>query len=558
MEARTNQNYILDGNLFANMVRSGAVNLEANRQIVNDLNVFPIPDGDTGDNMYMTIDSGAAALSKEKETALGSAASAVARGMLLGARGNSGVILSRIFAGIARGLEGVECADIETLCHAFEVGVDEAYRAVSVPVEGTILTVYKDAVRYAASKITADTSIKTYFEDFTAELRRSLDRTPELLAVLKESGVVDSGGAGFIYIAEGMKRAIEGFDADEFTSGSSGSSNAKRADISLFTEDSELEFGYCTEFLLRLQRSKVDLDNFDMRELTDYLNAVGESLVAFRDGSIVKVHVHTMKPGDILNYCQKFGEFLTLKIENMTLQHNESTVENRFTVAPPKPHKAYGIVSVAAGDGIKTTFYSLGCDWVIEGGQSMNPSAEDFIKAFESINADTILVFPNNGNVILTAKQAAGLYDKADIRIIPTKTIGEGYAAISMLDTSSNDTEQILTEQQEIIESVVTGAVSKASRNAVKNDVNIVCGDYISFVGDTVYADTKTANEAAIALAESIDAGSYDIMLIIHGAGIDEQQRAELEAALKAKYKRTEIIFIDGGQPIFDYIIVFE
>lgn len=555
METRIN-NTKIDGELFANMVRSGAINLEANRQIVNDLNVFPIPDGDTGDNMYMTIDSGAAALSKVIDKGLGSAASAVANGMLLGARGNSGVILSRIFAGIARGLEGVDQADIPTFSRAFEVGVDEAYRAVSVPVEGTILTVYKDAVRFAASRITEESSIKTFFDDFTSELRRSLDRTPELLAVLKESGVVDSGGAGFIYIAEGMKRAIEGFSADEFVSHSVGSK--QQADIDLFTEDSTLEFGYCTEFLLRLQRSKVDLDNFDLNELSDYLNAVGESLVIFRDGSIVKVHVHSMKPGDILNYCQKFGEFLTLKIENMTLQHNESTVENRFTVAPAKPHKPYGIVSVAAGDGIKTTFYSLGCDWVIEGGQSMNPSAEDFVKAFESINADTILVFPNNGNVILTAKQAAGLYDKADIRIIPTKTIGEGYAAISMLDTSSNDTEQILAEQQEIIENVVTGAVSKASRNAVKNGVDIVCGDYICFVGDKVFADTKDANSAALALAEENGAGDCDILLIIYGASVTEKQRQELEEELKKRYKMTEIIFIDGGQPIFDYIVVFE
>ena len=555
MEARTNYT-IIDGALFANMVRSGAVNLEANRQIVNDLNVFPIPDGDTGDNMYMTIDSGAAALAKHSGNDLSSAASAVARGMLLGARGNSGVILSRIFAGIARGFEGVGMADINTLCHAFEVGVDEAYRAVSVPVEGTILTVYKDAVRYAASRITESSSIISYFEDFTLELRRSLERTPELLAVLKESGVVDSGGAGFIYIAEGMKRAVEGFSADDFTSHAT--EKKQKTDISLFTEDSELEYGYCTEFLLRLQRAKVDPESFDITVLTDYLNSVGESVVAFKDGSIVKAHVHTMHPGDILNRCQQYGEFLTLKIENMTLQHNESTVENRFTVAPPKPHKNYGIVSVAAGDGIKTTFYSLGCDWVIEGGQSMNPAAEDFVKAFEDINADTILVFPNNGNVILTAKQAAGLYDKADIRIIPTKTIGEGYAAISMLDTSSNDTEQILAEQQEIISSVVTGAVSKASRNALRNGVEITRGDHICFVDDTVYADTQDANEAALILADKVGAGDYDIMLVICGCDTDAAQRAALEKELKSRFRRTEVIFIDGGQPIYDYIVVFE
>ncbi len=508
--------------------------------------------------MYMTIDSGAEAVARETLDHLGRVAAVIARGMLLGARGNSGVILSRIFSGIARGLEGVDEADIKTLCHAFELGVVEAYHAVSVPVEGTILTVYKDAVRYASENVSEQSSLRSYFQDFINELRRSLDRTPELLAVLKESGVVDSGGAGFIYIAEGMKRVLDGFDPESEEEHEGPSGSKKKVDVTLFTEDSELEFGYCTEFLLRLQRAKVDIDSFDLEAMKAWLETVGDSIVAFKEGSIVKAHVHTMHPGDVLNYCQQFGEFLTLKIENMTLQHNESNVENRFSAPAPKPHKSYGIVSVAAGDGIKTTFYNLGCDWVIEGGQSMNPSANDFIKAFESINADTILVFPNNSNVILTAKQAAGLYDKADIRIIPTKTIGEGYAAISMLDTSSNDTEQILAEIDEAIANVVTGAVSKASRDAVKNGVEIFCGDYISFVHDTVYADTKTANEAAIALAEKIGAQNYDVMLFIHGISTDEAQIRELEAELKKRFPRTEAIFIDGGQPIYDYIIVFE
>ncbi|MBQ2191626.1 MAG: DAK2 domain-containing protein [Clostridia bacterium] len=554
MEARLKTN-IIDGELYASMIRSGAVNLHANRQIVNDLNVFPIPDGDTGDNMYMTIDSGAQAIHSDEYADLGAVAQAVAKGMLLGARGNSGVILSRIFSGIARGLQGSRTCDLKTLCHAFELGVDEAYRAVSVPVEGTILTVYKDAVRYAAEKLSGSSSAQSYFYDFTQELKRSLDRTPELLAVLKESGVVDSGGAGFIYIAEGMRRAVEG---DAFEGAGEPQAAQKIVDVSRFTEDSVLDFGYCTEFLLRLQRAKTDIDSFDLPAFIDYLNSVGESVVAFRDGSIVKAHVHTMHPGQVLEYCQNYGEFLTLKIENMTLQHNESKVENRFSAPAPKPHKRYGIVSVAAGDGIKTTFYSLGVDWVIEGGQSMNPSAEDFVRAFREINADTILVFPNNGNVILTAKHAAELYDRAEIRIIPTKTVGEGYAAISMLDTSSGDTEQIIAEQREIIENVVTGAVSKASRNATMNGVNVVLGDYISFVGDDVYADEKTANAAAVALADKLGAGNYDIMLILCGRDTADGQRQALEAELKQRFRRTEVILIDGGQPIYDYIIVFE
>ena len=566
MEARAIDTGVIDGAMFASMVRAGAVNLEANRQIVNDLNVFPIPDGDTGDNMYMTIDSGAAALSKTQLDHLGDAAALAARGMLLGARGNSGVILSRIFAGIARGLEGVSIADIKTMCRAFELGVEEAYNAVSVPVEGTILTVYKDAVRYAASNLKNDSSPRSYFRDFTEELHRSLDRTPELLTVLRESGVVDSGGAGFIYIAEGMKRALDG----EVTGVSGkpqgeGEGGKKQTDISLFTEDSVLEFGYCTEFLLRLQRVKTDVENFDVDALSAYLNSVGDSVVCFRDGSIVKVHVHTMKPGEVLNNCQKWGEFLTLKIENMTLQHSESRVENRFSSGAVKaearraqPRKPYGIVSVAAGDGIKTTFYSLGCDYVIEGGQSMNPSAEDFVKAFELINADTILVYPNNGNVILTAKQAAELYDKAEIRIVPTRTVGEGYAAISMLDTSSGETERILEEQGEIVSSVVTGVVSRASRSTVKDGVSVVSGDYIGFADERIFADEADKNAAALALLEGVEAGEYDILLVIRGGAVSDVELDELTRSLNERYKRTEVITIDGGQPIYDYILVLE
>ncbi|MBO4420179.1 MAG: DAK2 domain-containing protein [Oscillospiraceae bacterium] len=393
---------LLDAGQFASMVRSGAANLGANRQIVNDLNVFPIPDGDTGDNMYMTMDSGAAEL-RGPGGSLGDTAAQAAKGMLLGARGNSGVILSRIFAGIAHGLSGVEKADLPTFSRAFSQGVEEAYRAVSVPVEGTILTVYKEAVAFASGRLNEGSSFESFFSDFLAELHSSLERTPELLAVLKEAGVVDSGGAGFIYIAEGMKNALTGGESSA-PSPSAAQHSAQGPDISLFTEDSELSFGYCTEFLLRLQRSKVDLEAFDLNEILEWLNQAGDSVVCFRDGSIVKVHIHTKTPGEILNRMQRYGEFLTLKIENMTLQHQETQIQNRYTPPTRKPHKAYGIVTVASGAGIRDTFFRLGCDGVVEGGQSMNPSADDFLRAFGEINADTILVFPNNGNVILTAQ----------------------------------------------------------------------------------------------------------------------------------------------------------
>ena len=546
----------IDGILFADMIKGGAANLRSNRKTVNDLNVFPIPDGDTGDNMFMTINSGAAELRSSSLRSIADASSLCARGMLLGARGNSGVILSRIFAGIADGFDGLETADIFSLNKAFESGVKEAYGSVSNPVEGTILTVCREAVAFAGSKIKNGSTIEAYFDNLLTELRFSLERTPTLLDVLREAGVVDSGGAGFVYIAEGMKNALSGKEIDSASDTDEEEHNGP--DISLFTEDSELKFGYCTEFLLRLQKSKVDPDSFDIGELTEYLNSVGNSLVIFRDGSVVKIHVHTMKPGDILNHCQQYGEFLTLKIENMTLQHSEANIRNGYTPPSLKPKKQYGIVSVAAGEGIRNTFISLGCDEVVDGGQSMNPSAEDFIRAFENINADTILVFPNNSNIIMTAKQAASLYDKADVRIVSSKTIGEGYAAISMLDTSSGDTDGIITELEEIISGVVTGIVSKAVRDTERDGIDVRLGDYIGFSDGTIYTDSPSRNTAAEALADSLGTGKYDICLLICGNDTSDEEADELYRTLKAKYRRTEIIMIDGGQPIYDYIITLE
>ncbi|MBQ3985885.1 MAG: DAK2 domain-containing protein [Oscillospiraceae bacterium] len=545
---------ILDGALYQKLIIGGAANLQRNRKTVNDLNVFPIPDGDTGDNMFMTMDAGAAMLRGESGISLGEAAELAARGMLLGARGNSGVITSRIFAGISKGLEGTERATTAVLTRALERGVREAYEAVSVPVEGTILTVYRDAVRFAGSRINGDSDFNRYLDDFIEEMERSLERTPELLAVLKEAGVVDSGGAGLLYIAEGMKAALSGKESGE---GIVDTPTQKRVDVNMFTEDSILEFGYCTEFLLRLQTSKIDVNAFDLDAFIEWLNANGDSVVAFRDGTIVKAHVHTKRPGDIFNYCQNFGEFLTTKVENMTLQHNEHTAPDRFAKAK-KPKKPYGIVSVAAGRGIKTTLLEMGCDAVVDGGQSMNPSTEDFIKAFDTVNADTILVFPNNKNIILAANQAAELYKKAEVRVVPTRTVGEGYCAIAQLDTSSGDTEAIITELREIISGVVTGVVSRAVRDTEKDGVSVKKDDYIGFSGGKISVDDPDRVAAALTLADNLGAGDYDLLILVRGEAVPREETAALAKELGAKYPMSEVITIDGEQPVYDYIMILE
>ncbi|MCR5652427.1 MAG: DAK2 domain-containing protein [Ruminococcus sp.] len=543
---------LLDGNLFFKMLNAGAANLSDNKEDINNLNVFPIPDGDTGENMLMTAEGG---LSLVPEHELGKTAAAVSDGMLLSARGNSGVILSRIFSGIAKGLRGISDCDLINFDSALISGVRESYGAVSKPVEGTILTVFREGVEYAGGRLNDDSTFESYFKDLLDEFNRSLERTPELLDVLKESGVVDSGGAGLICIFNGMNDALNGA---KITHISSTAAKPQKVDINMFTADSVLEFGYCTEFLLRLQKSKVDIDNFDFDGFSKHLNEIGDSVVTFADGTIVKVHVHTMKPGDILDYCQQFGEFLTMKIENMTLQHNETENVKNQSFKKKEVKKPYGIVSVASGKGIKETFMNLGCDHVVEGGQSMNPSTEDFIRAFEKINAETILVYPNNGNIILGAQQAADLYDNAKICIIPTKTVGEGYAAISMLDTSLDSLDDIIAEQKEIISAVVTGVVSKAVRDTEKDGIAVTKDDYIGFVGDKIIVDDSSKDDALLLLSEKLNASRYDIMLVIYGETVSEQESVEIEKMLRAKYRRTEIVMIYGGQPIYDYILVLE
>ena len=530
----------IDANLYLNLVRGGAARLGLHRQEINDLNVFPIPDGDTGDNMYMTIQAGCnPSTSPGTGQTLPEVAKAVSAGMLMGARGNSGVILSRIFAGLAKGLADVRKADVKAFSRAMQAGVEESYHAVSEPVEGTILTVFREGVAAAAGSKDLD----EYFDLLVSAMDLSLQHTPELLDVLKKAGVVDSGGAGLLYIAEGMRAALHGEAAEVLEETVP---TAKHVDLDAFTEDSVLEFGYCTEFLLRLQRSKVDLDTFDETVISDWLAAHGESLVFFRDGSIIKVHVHTHTPGEILNHCQQYGEFLTLKVENMTLQHHENHMDERFK----KGRKAFGVVAVASGAGLVGTFRELGADEVIEGGQTMNPPVKRFIEAFDTVSADTVFVFPNNGNILLTARQAAEIYSKSDIRVIPTKTLGEGYYALANLDTETGDADAIEAALAEAAGEVETGLVSRAIRDSGPFRE----GEYLGIRGKEILTAGSTPEAAVQALAEAMEAGSRDVILVF--AGADAPHPDQLRADLAAKYPSAEVIFQSGGQPVYEYILV--
>lgn len=543
------------------MVASGARRLDEKRKTINDLNVFPIPDGDTGDNMYMTISAGAknGALALAKAGTVSEMASRISSGMLMGARGNSGVILSRIFAGIAMGLDGIEEASLEQFRQAMLRGVKEAYGAVAQPVEGTILTVIRESVDKAEGQDPV-----AYFQSLVQEMRESLKRTPELLGVLKEAGVVDSGGAGMLCIAEGMLRAFEqpgetaSFSHDQ-------QPQASKYNLDDFGPDSVLEFGYCTEFLLRLQTSKVgDVKAFDESDIKDWLTANGDSVVCFKDGSIVKVHVHTPDPGAILTKARQWGEFLTLKIENMTLQHSEVTIQDNFSEEPEADeevfaaNKPYGIVAVAAGAGLAQAFRDAGADAVIDGGQTMNPSAGAFIDAFKTLRSETILVFPNNSNIIMTARQAAEFWAGETGRkviVLNSKDPAAGYVALASLDLGEKDSEAVRNSAEETIRQTVTAMVSKATRDACMDGVAISKDDYIAISGGKILASDKDRSCLVRTLADKIGMSGADVALVFHGADTAPEEAAALAASLQTACPRTEIMMNDGGQPVFDYFI---
>ncbi|MBE6616958.1 MAG: DAK2 domain-containing protein [Ruminococcaceae bacterium] len=548
----------LDGSLFAKMAQGGAAQLRANADEVNNLNVFPVPDGDTGDNMSMTIESGVAAMEKIESQSLAEVMSALSKGMLMGARGNSGVILSQFFSGMAKGFESCDKADPETVAKALEVGVKQAYRSVLTPTEGTILTVAREAVTYAVTNLTPESTIRTLFADLTEEMYASLQRTPELLTVLKEASVVDSGGAGLFYIMEGFNKVLLGEEISEATSRRQSASVAA-IDFSGFTEDSEMVYGYCTEFLLQLQRSKVDPAIFDVSMITEFLKTVGDSIVAFKDGSIVKVHVHTMTPDKVLGFCRQFGEFLTIKIENMSVQHSETISDTSNAPKKAAPRKKYATVAVANGEGIESTFREIGVDVIVSGGQTNNPSTEDFIKAFEEINAEHIFVFPNNGNIIMAAKQAASIYDKADVHVVESKDLGAGYVGIASLNPEAETPDEAIAGSLEAMQYVTTGCVSNAIRDAEMNGVHIENGDHIGFVGKKIITSMKEKVDAATALVDNMFQIPEKFMVtVFSGKDATEEDNKALLANINANHPDAEVYFINGGQEIYSYIIIAE
>ena len=544
---------VIDGNDFEKLITSGVYNLKKHIDIVNDLNVFPVPDGDTGDNMYLTINGGLNSLKNINDNAIGVKAEALANGMLLNARGNSGVILSQFFNGIALSLKDKINADTKVIAKARKEGVNKAYASVVNPVEGTMLTVIREATENAINNLEKNESIGDFFDYYLNEMQSSLNRTPDLLFSLKEADVVDSGGKGLVYIVEGMKSAIDG---KEIENNEEQNVNISSVDFSKFNEDSIMEYGYCTEFLLQLQKCKCDVNSFDVKELIKFLETIGDSIVAVKTNSIVKVHVHTLTPYKALEYAQRFGEYLTVKIENMTLQHND--LNKKEVKKIKKERTKYGIIAVLNGQGLKDTFYDLGVDVIIDGGQTSNPSIESFIEAFDECNADNIFVFPNNSNIIMAANKAKELYSKANVIVINSKNIGEAYSSISLLDYSSDNLDEIKENFEINMQNVTTAMLTKSIRNALINNVDIKENDYIGFKDKIMLTSNKDKLESYFELLNKLDIEHKNYLINIYGKDLLNKEKEIIEKYINDNYPSLEYYSIEGDQEIYDVILIME
>ena len=552
----------INGQLFKALVIKGTENLKANYEYIDSLNVFPVPDGDTGTNMRMTIENGVNEIALSDEKSIYEMSKKLSRGMLMGARGNSGVILSQLFRGMSKGLEGLSQATSITLAKAFDSGVKQAYKAVMTPVEGTILTVAREASEKMNLIANSKMSINEFFDEYIAEAKASLDRTPDLLPVLKEAGVVDSGGAGYICIIEGMIKLLNG---EEIKKDYNASTGAIYSDLQ--TKKEEVK-GYCTDFILDLTKVD-DVSKFDENTIKKEIEELGTSIVSVKNENVVKVHIHTAKPGDILNIAQKYGEFLKVKVENLSIQHSESNLEHveegvcscgeihyKKPVKPEKRSK-YAVVSVASGEGLINTFKEMGVDYVVSGGQSMNPSTEDFIKGFDTLNADNIIVFPNNKNIILAANQAAKIYTESKVWVVESKTISQGFSALTMLDLNG-EPEDIINEMKDIISNVMSGSITYSIRDTSVDGINIHKDDFIAILDGKLVASNKRRTDAFKNLLKAKDLNEKDIITIIYGAGVPQKEVDEMQRFIKKNYSNLEVEVIKGDQEVYSYILAIE
>ena len=538
----------LNGLLFKKIVTNGAIKLKNHYKEIDHLNVFPVPDGDTGTNMQMTMMSGVKEIKISNSESIVEISKALSRGLLMGARGNSGVILSQFFRGIYSGLSKLEknFATVSEFIDALVSGYQMAYRAVMEPVEGTILTV----VRESAERVLRDKekfkSIKDVLECYLTQANSTLEKTPELLPVLKEAGVVDSGGAGLIKIVEGMILALEDKILDE---------NEKIEESSDYhgahnLGEVEITYGYCTEFIIKLK----DHENFNQSDLRDPLTKLGDSLVFVQDEDLLKVHIHTDEPGIAITLGQKYGDLQTLKADNMRLQNQEILSQKDES---KKELKEYAILSVCSGEGIKQIFKDLGVDNVIDGGQSMNPSTEDFIKSIEKVFANNIIIFPNNKNIIMSAKQTQELLPEKNIHVVETKSISQGYAAMIAFDPTMKIDEN-LEVMNEVIENMSYGSITSSIRDTNLDGLEIKKDDYISLLNGKIISSNSDITETGKVLLKKMIKPDSEILTIFVGNNTNKKTLETFKTYVRTFNNDVEIESIDGKQNIYFYLFAVE
>ena len=552
-------NKTIDARILSRMFLAGAKNLEAKKEWINELNVFPVPDGDTGTNMTMTIMAAAAEVGSLGDTDMESLAKAISSGSLRGARGNSGVILSQLLRGFTKSVKTKEELDAKAIAAAMEKGVETAYKAVMKPKEGTILTVAREAAAKAVELAETAEDLDTFFQAVIAHAEETLAKTPEMLPVLKEAGVVDSGGQGLLEVYHG---AYDGFLGKEIDYTQFGEAKGPAVTKIGAQAEADIKFGYCTEFIILLDKPMAEETEHEFKK---FLMSLGDSIVLVADDEIVKVHVHTNHPGQAIEKALTFGALSRMKIDNMREEHQEKLIkdaeklakEQEEKEAAAQPSKEVGFISVSVGNGMTEIFKELGVDYLIEGGQTMNPSTEDMLNAIARVNAKTIYIFPNNKNIILAANQARDLTEDKEIVVVPTKTIPQGITAMISYVPEKNSAENTEAMLQ-AIERVKTGQVTYAVRDTRIDDKEIHEGDIMGIGDHGILAVGKDRLEVTKeTVAEMVDDES-EVISIYYGADTEKAEAEELAAAIEEEYPDCDVELNAGGQPIYYYVISVE
>lgn len=544
----------LDGIKFAEMVQMGSHHLTENANFVDSLNVFPVPDGDTGTNMNLSMISGAKETEANAQKHIGITAQSLAKGLLMGARGNSGVILSQLFRGFSKSIEKESEIDSKGFARAFQAGVDTAYKAVMKPVEGTILTVAREAALKAVEVAEHEEDIIKVMEALLEEAKNALKRTPDLLPVLKEVGVVDSGGQGLVIVYEGFLASLKGEalpkkstmdQLDELV-------NAEHHRAQEFMSTEDIVFGYCTEIMVRLSPDK---EPFNEAKFREDLSKLGDSLLVVSDDEIAKVHIHTETPGVVLNEGQKYGSLIKIKVDNMREQHS-AIVNSEKTETIAKEKHPYAVVTVAMGEGIVNLLRSIGASYVIEGGQTMNPSTEDIVKAVKEIGAEKVLILPNNKNIVMAAEQAVELLD-IEAAVVPTKTIPQGMAAILAFnpEISVEENKEAMTEA---FSSVKTGQITFAVRDTTIDGVDIHKDDYMALNDGKIVLATSDMLEASRKLLSELIDEDTEIVTILYGEGVKDEEVNAISEFIEESYPNVELDIVEGKQALYPFIFSVE